>query len=271
MKTEEAEYIEKDEKETRLPVELYHIWTESGIHWRYTSGDSTITFEGETFLPATIKRGKIEFNEEIESTKVTFEINYIAQPQIQYLATNPVDITWVQVLKLFRDSSPYSASTLFIGTIKNVSFQGLSASTECTGFEHFLKRIIPRFRYQPSCSYFLYDDFCTINKTNFQLDTDVTTIDDTGLVITNSDFALQDDDFYSLGYLEFNNTKRMIIYHIGDTIKIRYPITELVATDSITVFAGCNKTPEICRDKFDNILNFGGMPYVPIDNPVTWG
>lgn len=270
MKTESAEYIEKDEKETRLPVELYHIWNDAGTHWRYTSGDSTIIFETETYLPATIKRGPIEYNEQIESTKVNIQINYIAQPAIQYLATNPVEITWVQVLKLFRDSVPYSASSLFIGTIKNVSFQGLEANSECTGFEQFLKRGIPRFRYQPSCNYFLYDSFCTIDKTNFQLDTTVTTIDSTGLTITNSDFALEADDFYSLGYLVFGNHKRMIIYHIGDTIKIRYPITELIATDSITVFAGCNKTPEICLSKFNNKDNFGGEPYVPIDNPVTW-
>ncbi len=269
MKTESAEYLSKDEKETRLPVELYHIWNNSGTHWRYTSGDSNIEYESETYLPRPIQRGSLEYNEEISSTKVSLQINYISEPVIQYLANNPVEIMWVQILKLFRDSSPFSASSLFMGTIKNVSFKGVAANVECTGFEQFLTKGIPRFRYQPSCNYFLYDDFCTIDKTNFQLDTDVTTIDSTGLIITNSDFALEDDNFYSLGYLEFGNHKRMIIYHTGNTIKIRYPISELVATDSITVFAGCNKTPETCRDKFDNILNFGGHPYVPIDNPMN--
>lgn len=33
--------------------------------------------------------------------------------------------------------------------------------------------------------------------------------------------------------------------------------------DRFIVYAGCNKTLDACRDKFDNVLNFRGEPYVP--------
>lgn len=270
MKTETASYIEKDEKETRLPVELYHIWNESGTHWRYTSGDTTITYDGETFIPATIKRQAIEYNEGIESAKVNVIFNYVAQPAIQYIATNPVDITWIQVIKFFRDQSPYSGSTLFMGTIKNVSFNGPEATAECTGFEQFFRRQIPRFRYQPSCNYFLYDDNCTVNSDNYKLGATIATVDSTGLILTGTNFGTKDDDYFTWGYLEYSTQKRMIIYHTGETIKIRYPITDLAAGSAVIVYAGCNKKVETCKDKFDNKINFGGHPFIPIDNPVFW-
>jgi uncharacterized phage protein (TIGR02218 family) len=33
--------------------------------------------------------------------------------------------------------------------------------------------------------------------------------------------------------------------------------------DIFTIIAGCDKTLAICRDKFDNIINFRGDPFVP--------
>lgn len=34
-------------------------------------------------------------------------------------------------------------------------------------------------------------------------------------------------------------------------------------TDLFTVTAGCNRTLAVCRDKFDNLLRYGGFPFMP--------
>ena len=39
--------------------------------------------------------------------------------------------------------------------------------------------------------------------------------------------------------------------------------------DGFTITAGCDKAFATCRDKFDNILNFGGFPHMPGDDWVT--
>ena len=33
--------------------------------------------------------------------------------------------------------------------------------------------------------------------------------------------------------------------------------------DQFTIVAGCDRTHTTCRDKFSNILNFRGEPYIP--------
>lgn len=38
---------------------------------------------------------------------------------------------------------------------------------------------------------------------------------------------------------------------------------DVVPGDSLNVSAGCDKSLAVCRDSFDNILNFRGEPYVP--------
>lgn len=37
----------------------------------------------------------------------------------------------------------------------------------------------------------------------------------------------------------------------------------LVGNETYTMIAGCNKVSSTCKDKFDNLVNFGGFPFVP--------
>lgn len=271
MKSVAESYSDKETQETRLPVELYHFWDEFNNHWYFTSGDVSFTYDANVYIPIVIKRGTIEYNQQIEATKVTIEMNHINQPAIQYILSNPIDRIWCQILKTFRDQSPIEPIVMFVGMLKNVNLQDLIAKIDCTGFEYFLKRNVPRYQYQSMCNYFLYsDDECDVDKDLYKTETTIESIDSTGLTITSADFALKDDDYFSWGYLIFENAKRMIIYHTGDTIKLRYPITDLAVDSAITVYAGCNRNVETCRDKFDNLDNFFGMPYIPVDNPVIW-
>lgn len=48
------------------------------------------------------------------------------------------------------------------------------------------------------------------------------------------------------------------------TIELFLPMAFAVAPgDQVTVSAGCDKSVAVCRDSFDNILNFRGEPFVP--------
>jgi hypothetical protein len=38
---------------------------------------------------------------------------------------------------------------------------------------------------------------------------------------------------------------------------------ELAGDETYQLVAGCNKTSGVCKAKFDNLLNFGGFPFVP--------
>ena len=36
-------------------------------------------------------------------------------------------------------------------------------------------------------------------------------------------------------------------------------------------YPGYDGSPATCVDKFDNLDNFVGFPYIPSKNPVVWG
>jgi len=49
------------------------------------------------------------------------------------------------------------------------------------------------------------------------------------------------------------------------------PFDDEVVGKQVIVYAGCDKTPQTCKNKFNNLQNFRGFPYIPVKNPVIWG
>lgn len=269
MKNVSETYITKEEASQRKPAELYHIWRDDGEHWYYTSGDTTVTYDGHDYLPATLKRASAKYDSQLEATTMEITLGYLEEPVTEFIANNPIEILWIDIRKLFRDQSPFETVVIFLGQIKKVSFQGNAAKVICVGFEHFLKMPIPVFRYQLTCNHKLFDDGCGIDKAAYKITTNVTlSADKTKL--TSSVFESYDDGYFIYGSVEHGAEYRMITDHVGDTITIAYKMYKFDEyTDSVDVYPGCDRQIETCRDKYDNVINFLGFPFIPQENPAT--
>ncbi len=268
MKESSEAYIAKEEASQRKPVELFHIWRDDGVHWYYTSGDTIITYDGHDYVPATLKRSGISYDSQLEVTTITVTVGYIEEPVTEFIANNPIEILWIEIKKLFRDQDPLEASVVFIGQIKKVSFQGSAAKVECVGFEHFLKMPIPVFRYQITCNHKLFDSGCKKIKADYKITT-VVTLNADKTQLTSSDFGVQEDEYFTYGYVEFGAESRMITAHTGDVITLAYKMNELESGETVDVYPGCDGRVETCRDKYNNIDNFLGFPFIPQENPAT--
>jgi len=266
------DFIDEEEARTRQPVELYHIYRDGGDeHWYYTSGDVALTFGGNVYTPATIKRNEITYNSDLSVTTVNVQAAFITDPVIDFIVQNPVEMLWIQIMKLHRDQSPLEANVLFTGQIKSVKIRGNVGQAECVGFEWYFKQQIPKYRFQPACNNTLYDGYCTADKPTYTHVVTASGVSDDGLEITSGDFATisgASDNYLALGYLSWDSNLRTIASHIDDTITLTYKIIGLTAGQTVTVYAGCDLKIETCRDRFNNVNNFFGHPYIPLDNPA---
>jgi len=61
--------------------------------------------------------------------------------------------------------------------------------------------------------------------------------------------------------------RRGIKIHDGDTVTVTHPVAGLEPGSVLIALPGCNHTTTHCNDKFSNILNFGGFPYMTEKNP----
>lgn len=267
MKTPTQDYIDMEEAAQRKPVEIYHMWRPNGsTHWYYTSGDSPITYGGNLYIPATIERDAVSYNANLEVSSMNVQAAAITEPATHYLALNPIETIWLDVKKLFRDQDPYEAAVVFVGQIKSVAFKGGEAQAEVVGFEYFLKQQLPIFRYQPQCNNFLFDDLCGLNAASWAVSANVTQV--SGSILTCSAVSGYADGYFSLGHLKWGDYWRHITTHVGSNLTMRYFLPEIAAGQTITVYPGCNLDISTCKDKFDNVLNFFGHPYIPIKNPA---
>lgn len=272
MKTVSNDYIAEEEAVEREPTELYHIWDQWNNYY-LTDGDTSVTISGIVYGPSTITRGDITFNSELEVSELDITGVYLEDPIVEYITMNPLEILWVSVMKLHRDQDPLETSVIFLGQIKSVEFKGNEARVTVVGFEHYLKQAIPKYRYQPICNNFVYDTFCSLDKDTYKDSGTVTAVSTDGLSLTVAGISTT-DGYFKHGYIEdSDHNKRMITSHttvsgVSTTLGLRYKIHTVASGIAIDVYPGCDLNIETCRDKFNNVVNFFGHPYIPLNNPA---
>jgi len=273
MKTQSDEFIAKEEGSKRRPAELYHMWY-GDLHWRYTSGDVAVVYHGYTYEPAPILRSTVTYNIKLDSNTLDITIPRVNELVARFIATVPVALIWVSVHKLNRDGPTDETTPVFMGQIKDVSFKGFNAKAKCVGFDYFFNQIVPRYRYGIRCQHTLFDpDTCGrdgLSEDDYTYTTQLSGVSSDGLTLTAGVFGNKANDYYVQGKLIFGDFKRMITFHEGTSIKIRYIIAGLRVGDIVTVVAGCNGTRLCCSNTFDNLNNCLNFEDIPLDNPASW-
>jgi len=272
MKDVSENYIAKEEAVQRKPVELYHIWRDGGEHWRYTDGDVSVTFDGNVYAPATLSRSSSRHDAQLGVATLNITAAYVTDPALEFVSTNPVEVLWVSISKLHREQDPLEADVIFIGQIKGVSFKGVTASVSCVGFEHFLNQKVPRWRYQLTCNHTVFDSKCALVEADYKT-TAAVTLDATGTILTSTTFGGEVDGYFTGGKVVFGDEARTMVSHVGNVVTLMYKFKELATGNSVDAYPGCDGRVETCRDKYDNILNFLGFPFIQAENPakrISW-
>lgn len=91
-----------------------------------------------------------------------------------------------------------------------------------------------------------------------------------GLTLTISEAALKPDGYFTGGMLKLpDNTSRFIVAHAGDQITISRPVAQAIGNLTASIYPGCDHLKETCNNKFQNLDNFGGFPFIPGRNPFN--
>jgi uncharacterized phage protein (TIGR02218 family) len=113
----------------------------------------------------------------------------------------------------------------------------------------------------------IFDDKCTLAEADYKTTTTIT-LDATKTILTDAAFDALDDGYFTGGKITFGNEARTIVDHVGSIVTIMYKFKELEDNDSVDAYPGCDGRAETCKDKFDNIVNFLGFPFIPEENPA---
>ncbi len=254
----------EDSVASGIPVELFDVYDEDGVHWRYCTGSELITYGGYSYGPDVINRGDIEIGG--TSDRANVEIQLVRDNAFASQFVSGVIETTVSV-DIYRQHVDQT-SLIWSGYLVNIEFDDnfvptcvfspLGASSERMGV---------RRRCQRLCDHVLYSTPCGVSMVTYANSGMVDSISSDGLTITSTTFSSKANGWFLGGVIKVGTVYRFIIVHSTDTIQIDRAFSDLDVTDSFTAYAGCDLCADTCRDKFDNIYNFGGQEFLPVENP----
>lgn len=266
--------LENSEQEGK-PVECYRFTIGTQVY-RYTSAQEDIvsnTDEGlpETYLTLPIDRSAPEQTKELSRTALTVTTPRDAAIAEQFVAFLPSKRVYLAIFRQ-HDGNPTEFIKFWQGRVKQVTWEESLAKIECHPRMLALKRQGLRKNFGGSCQHALYDDGCTVDAFAFDTLVDISDVDGETLTGSGEIAATADADWFVSGYAQRTNGEvRFVIAQSGDTIQVLTPFTNLLPSETITVFAGCKRDAETCDEKFDNMDNFFGFHVNPKRNPFVTG
>lgn len=255
------------------PIEIYDI-TYSGNTWHFTTDLDVLMFDGKRYTPIPIKRGETTNNGDAEKANMEIRISKSCPMAEIFKITppsEPVTITIRQYHKGAAITNPeLQTAVIWKGRIINIVWEEdeMILTTESI-FSSMLRIGVTR-KYSRQCSHALYGGACRVNKANFVVESVVESHIGTTLRVSHGKPA----NWFTGGYLVYDNAdtgaieRRTITESTATTVTvIGYPLGIRNGITKVKMYAGCNHTIETCRGKYNNVINYGGQPYIPIKNP----
>lgn len=264
------------EKEQSLisgePVELYSF-NKGDQFWTYTCGSIPITYGGRLYEPVLIHRGNIEQCANSLKTLVKIEVDRTNKFAINFILA---PIEGVIQLTIYRGHgiNPANYVAYWKGFVFSVKFKPKIIVIVASPKTSSLKRTGLMRRYQRSCSHPIYSTRCTLEKPNYKISGTIISVDGTEIIA--DEFGTTPgsyEDWLAGGIFELadGSNSQMIVLHnkTEKKIIIAHRIRNLEVSDEFYVYAGCNHSGQICKEKFSNKLNYGGQEFIPNKNPFV--
>lgn len=175
-------------------------------------------------------------------------------------------------------TNPGDRDIIFAGSIGEVARGRTSFRAEMRGLSHVLNQERGRI-YQRSCDADLGDGRCGINLTS-------PTFRGTGTVTgvgSNHTFSASGLGGYQDGWFTGGKVTWSTGANAGAVMEVKSHANagavacelwetmafDIAVGDTFAVTAGCNKSLDTCRDRFGNVPNFRGFPFIPGNDAIT--
>jgi hypothetical protein len=249
-------------------VELYKF-TAGANEYHYTSGRRVVTYGGDDYEPAAIKRSR--WKRTLEDNEIRVDCPSALEPIDRMRGGDIATVIWLNIL------NPDTGVCVFSGRVVTGIFDATKASVELrvANVATALRGDCPNERFGPTCRYMLGDDRCGVDLEDFKV-----TVATSGIVAFENTLTASAIDYPATGVLSesffqggyaLNGTEKVfILSHSGNTVYLLQPFTQMDSANT-HFYPGCTLGRGYCVSIFSNGANFGGAAFAPRKNPVFDG
>lgn len=257
-------------------LELYRIIQGNTDRATITSSSDDVVFNGVTYVATAVKRSKILSRPNLLQNNVTIQLSVHDQLGLRLLM--PVNKNLSNRLIIYRGADVGSLVQIWGGSLIQQGCSGESVNFVYGGGGVSIRQLGDRRPFQRRCPFVLYDTL-TCRATPQTSSARVTAVNTTNDIFLVSGLDSFDVGYFTGGVLCPNSVysadnvgNRFISSHnktaTGSQLRVSVPYS-LNVGDEISVLAGCDRTWQTCYGKFNNIVNFGGFPFLPLEDPFV--
>ena len=251
---------------------LIKITLKNGTVYGYTDHDISLTVDSVTYNPAP-GLAKIKQHQTIKSdvSNQTLQSGWVDAPASDLLAGTfdeaALEVSWCS----WADVSLGKVTT-FSGHLGQITWDVDGFHADAYSLAKLLDRVI-NLLYIPTCRHKLYGTagvglmhYCGLNAATYTSTGSISSVVTSKWIFGIS--TAQADAYYtgaSITFTSGNNTGLTyeVKNHAANQIELYLPTAFIVAAgDTYSITAGCDKTLTTCKNKFNNVANFGGFPSI---------
>ena len=266
------------------PIE-YISFKNNITNWRYTNSNIVEQLGARFFDPLAYKRSEPVYSKDSSDGQVKIEVPSSIE-LISLYADQPSSFTTTVTIERKDRETPGSERIYWQGQIVSVQREGKFATLLAAPLTQVPSQV-PRYTYSGLCNWVLFQDRCNLARQDWRhignvlsIENDTTfTVEDLSVQAAALDAAAGSNltadeiaNYWLGGYVETNIGEKRPIFQanvsgVPSRIRVLRPFTDLSVGNPVTVYAGCSRTRDICKRKFNNQLNHGGFPDIPEVNP----
>lgn len=261
------------------PVELYLFATGDSTQYAYTDGEREITLDGVTYVPIPIERGRISSSAGLDKTQMTVTVPLNAEIAEVFRTYPPGFKVTLKVFAGHVNDHEQKFNAVWVGRVLQCSRETVSGGAEraamaCEPASTTMRQSGLRRNWQLSCPHVLYGGQCGASEAAASSDHEVLDMGGNWIELAAAWEGTNTRTKYRAGKVswpgDFGTEQRMIMNVLdATTLQLAGPTSGLSIGDTVTVALGCNRLRGDCTNLHDNILNFGGQPWIPTENPIN--
>lgn len=250
---------------------LLFLFTQGASSWALTNHATAITLLSRSWLPTAITATRFSQSGEMAKNLLTVKVPSTHSLALTFLGGSPDVVTSLTIYRAHLTDLAGETLVIWKGRVVRSAAAGRVVSLECEPVFSSLRRQGLTQTYSRACRHALFGAGCRLSAAAFEIAVNVISV--SGVTI-GIDPVVGLPDLTGGTFEAPDGTVRMIVEHVGVILTLMRPIRSLAAEMvahpagfAASVYRGCDKSPQMCRDTFANLANFGGFPGIPPTNP----
>lgn len=247
--------------------------------YAFTNAEDAITRAGIVFAPWPISHSEMTSTGNLDKADITITMAVGSGLEDAFIGYPPSQVINLTIFQGHMDDTPSLVDfpAQWLGRITAPEYTNNEIAFNAVPVSASIQRPGLRRNYQLGCPHVLYGSACQANKADATVNRTVSSITQNRVTLTAAvgGGAIVPANYIG-GMVEWSTTggkkeTRTITNVSGDglILTIRGPLRGLAATGLISVILGCAHTMPSCIALHGNILNFGGQPFIPLENPLS--